>query len=335
LLVDRGALETRCVPLTCFVATAWLGPQAWRIVRRALLVLAIAAATVAGAAEQAEATFPGRNGLIAFRGTFGCPGEQSAVGLIRRDGQQRRMVTPCDEFWHTPDWSPDGASFLTSNDREIQLIDAATLTARSVTRGSAPSFAPDGDHFAFRRARFRQLWRARVDGTHERLLRTGERNVREPLWSPARRTIAYHQDDVGTWLVSARTGRRIRKVTGSGLVPFDWSPDGRELLCGRRRAEGGYSDLYVVRAHGKGSPRRVTRTAGKSEGPAAWSPDGHRLVVLVTTPARLGYFRRAMVTMRTNGTHTRRLWRTPPVLEDETVAQNINLPLSAKWQPLP
>ena len=305
-------------------------------VRRAVLAVVVAAATVAGAAERAEAAFPGRNGLIAFRGTFDCPVEQSAIGLIRSDGQDRHKVTGCDDIWYTPDWSPDGASLLYSNRSVIRLVDAATLTARDVTRGRAPSFAPDGDHLTYRRAfHDRELWRARVDGSHTRLLRTRERFVGPPLWSPGGRTIAYSQFDVGTWLVSARTGKRIRRVTGPRLDAFDWSPDGRRLLCGRRAAEGGYDELYLVRADGKGTPRRVTHTPRRAETNAAWSPDGRRLVVLVSTFPKPGYFRRTMVTMSTTGTHRQSLWRTPLLRVDAAVPETINLPQSVRWQPLP
>ena len=68
------------------------GRWAWRYVRRSLLAVAIVVAI--GADAQAQAAFPGDDGLIAFTGTNGCPGDQAAIGLIRPDGQDRRMVTP-------------------------------------------------------------------------------------------------------------------------------------------------------------------------------------------------------------------------------------------------
>jgi Tol biopolymer transport system component len=174
----------------------------------------------------------------------------------------------------------------------------------------------------------RDIRRARLDGGASRLLRKREW-LRPPLlWSPRGQTIAYYRYREGTWLISARTGDRLRRVTGPRLSPLDWSPDGRRLLCVRSRPR----DLYIVRANGKGTPRRLAPTPREYEIDAAWSPNGRRIAVLVKSSASPGFLRYTMRTMSTSGTHKRRISRTLVAGNEESPR---NVPFSVAWQPLP
>ena len=71
--------------------------------------------------------------MIAFKGTFACPFEEAAVGVIRRNGTGRRMVTACHYAFEGPDWSPDGNSLLYSGSRQIRLVDVGTAEERVIT----------------------------------------------------------------------------------------------------------------------------------------------------------------------------------------------------------
>jgi Tol biopolymer transport system component len=233
-----------------------------------------------------------------------------------------------------PNWSPDGRSLLFTTYRTVWLIGADGSDRRQVSLGSAPSFAPDGRHYAYLRGPSyrKDIRRARLDGSDNRLLRRG----RSPLWSPNGRTIAY-VNRKGIWIMNARTGERLRRVASPGLLPVDWTPDGRRLLCLRYWEE--YvgdvqnADLYTVRADGAGSPQRLTRTRRRSEGHAAWSPDGRQIVFAALTAPREFQQQRSIWTMSAHGTREKRIWQEPAFSEDDEdrVTQS---PVSLSWQPL-
>jgi Tol biopolymer transport system component len=269
--------------------------------------------------------------MIAFTGTFACPFEEAAVGVIRRNGTGRRMVTACHYALEGFTWAPDGNSLLYSGSRQIRLVDVGTAEERVIRRGGAPSFAPSGGRFAYLRGlERRDIRRARIDGGASRLLRKRER-LRSPLlWSPRGQTIAYYYHaGGGTWLISARTGDRLRRVTGRRLRPLDWSPDGRRLLCLGGRPRG----FYIVRADGKGPPRRLALAPREYEIDAAWSPDGRRIAVLVAVLVRPRFHRYTIRTMSTSGARKRRVWRTPMIYDYEESPRDV--PLSVAWQPVP
>ena len=74
-------------------------------------------------APDAGATFPGRNGLIAFQANIGDNGPQ--IFTVRSNGHQPRQITHVDGVAALPDWSPDGRRIaFTLNDCAIALMDA-------------------------------------------------------------------------------------------------------------------------------------------------------------------------------------------------------------------
>jgi len=62
-------------------------------------------------ASPAHATFPGRNGLIAFQAPTDA-GLQ--IFTVRPNGHDLRQITDVDGYAVVPDWSPDGAARLYS-----------------------------------------------------------------------------------------------------------------------------------------------------------------------------------------------------------------------------
>ncbi|HET6548502.1 MAG TPA: hypothetical protein VFG79_08605 [Solirubrobacter sp.] len=293
-----------------------------------------------GAISPAQATFPGRNGAIGFGGGFGCGFEVGAIGLIRPDGSQRRQVSACGDYWYGPVWSPDGRSFLAAGPHDIFRLRSDGSHQRRVTAGTMPSFAPDGRHLVYARGTNgrREIWRSRIDGRGARRLRDRTPFAANPIWSPQGDSIAYLQHKKGVWLIDARTGRLIRKLTKIEMFPLDWSPDGRRILCARF-SRGSLlgdppADLYVVRADASGSVKRLTRTPDTSESAAGWSPDGRRIVVLSTTEPVPGRARTTMVTMTTRLTRRHRIWTTP-IYDPYDESLQLNVPIRAAWQPLP
>ena len=106
----------------------------------------------------AFATFPGRNGLIAFQG-------QTDVGIqiftVRPNGQELQQITHISGDAVTPDWSPDGRQIVFEHDVPDACGNVAIMNSDgsglvelvsdpSVCEGD-PSFTPDGARIVFDR----------------------------------------------------------------------------------------------------------------------------------------------------------------------------------------
>jgi Tol biopolymer transport system component len=224
-----------------------------RHVRR--LALAATLALVAGAlsaAAPARATYPGRNGRIAFSDfTTG------QIYSINPDGSGLRQLTdvaaPAQAF--QPSWSPDGKRIVFSSDVtgeiRIHVMDA--------------------------------------DGSHERLLAHDVRGYRDmtPVYTPDGRRIVFSRckpnDGVcAIYSMSATDGTDKSALTtykegANEAVDFDVtvSPDGRRVAFGRFFSRGIFAQVWVMDIDGS---REHALTPPRLEGSAPdWSPDGHRL----------------------------------------------------------
>ena len=238
---------------------------------------------------------------------------------------------PSGSISSSPTWSPDGDSLLYSAVTPAVFRMAADgSNRRRISRGSAPSFAPDGRHFAYVRNRpgpGTAIRRARLDGTHDRSLGVGDM----PRWSPAGRKLAYYRH--GVWIMSSRTGKQPRLVATRDFMPLDWSPDGQRLLCASFDPRNARADLYVVRVDGSRPPRQLTRTADRSEEQAAWSPNGRRIVVAATTSPKPFSLQYSILTMSRRGQDEQRIWSSR-VFGDEDEDWAGSQP-TVSWQPRP
>ena len=146
------------------------------------------------------------------------------------------------------------------------------LPVGPVLNSSRLSLAPNGRDLAFnRRAEsgdvnaVPDIWRATVRGSEQRRLGTGW----TPRWSPDGHRIAFGDTHGGVSVMSARTGRLIRRVIRSTRGPgwLDWSPDGRRILW----SVGG--DLLIARADRTAPVKHIDAPSVA----AVWSPDGRRI----------------------------------------------------------
>jgi Tol biopolymer transport system component len=310
----------------------------------------------------AEAAFPGRNGRLAVAFAFGCE-EGWQVATMRSDGSDLRVLTDpeCNdkgiEWADEPDWSPDGGQILFVDSNTLNPLDASGL-AMMAADGSGqmrlpvgagppslvvqPSFAPDGRHVAYVRARNSELglrslsiWRAALDGSDDRRLRAGSM----PRWSPNGRRIAYlgptnRRRQRGTWLMNARTGERIRRLSRKNAAVLDWAPDGRTLVftptC--RSSFDCDRDLFILRADGK-ILRRLTATPRQDEEAAVWSPNGRRIAFArrrdVNDPQPFSR-QYSLWTMTAHGTHKQRIFTS--VVQDDEIFPRTGPP-RVSWQP--
>jgi Tol biopolymer transport system component len=286
------------------------------------------------ASAVAPASFPGRNGRIAFE-------RNATIVSMRPDGTGVKVIAQdADLAFQRPDWSPNGRQIaFSAGSIGPALMAADGSNRRIVPIGAVPpfygaklSFAPDGRHLAYGRNSHPDglgprvdIWRTRIDGLGDRRLARGWL----PEWSPNGRMIAYVAGGIAEEgpiaLINAKTGKLIRYLAARGGSSLDWSPDGRWLLYSRQTRTGlGFPDLFAIRADGRSSPRRLTKSRSQFEPRAVWSPDG-RKIAFVRSRAFDEYSGSgsSIWTMRADGTHKKQIHRDASLLPD------------LSWQALP
>jgi dipeptidyl aminopeptidase/acylaminoacyl peptidase len=244
-----------------------------------------------------QASFPGRNGAIAYvsNGSGGGPGpitDIRSIEVAARGGRgEPRTLIKCtltdgvpsgancteDTFYSSPSFSPDGRRIAFDTGDRLAVIDVDgsdfTLVPAATANDGDPAFSPDGRRIAFTGANDRggtDVYIRRLGGGPARKLVL---DASAPTWS-ARGRLAYVRE--GNVYSADPNGRKRRFIT-SGLSP-DWSPDGRRLLVVRPDPRltfaGSTGRIYIVEANG-----HVVRRVGTNNSLSnpVWSPDGRWL----------------------------------------------------------
>jgi hypothetical protein len=279
------------------------------LLRRSLAVAGVASACFASAVPVAEATYPGRNGRIAytvFEDTS--PTASFWTETVLPNGRGRRKL---GEFGGVS-WAASGrlllGGTLTWTDgvpaRGAVLADDRGRVLHTIPVPVRPDgvplmvggvLSPDGRTVAFVNEvvhPFAQpeqvvdwIWTIRTDGTHPRRLARGT----GPRWTPdGRRIVFQREDQVGGYsgIASMRAdGRDKRQLMGDNADPqfLDLAPDGRRLLWrgfhrrGNRRSSW-VIGLFTSDLRGR-RPHLVSRR--NPQGVATWSPDGTKILFTV------------------------------------------------------
>jgi Tol biopolymer transport system component len=271
----------------------------------ALALLGVAATIdVGAAAQQAQATTPGKNGKIAFRRFFDQERTWGAVFVANADGTGARQVThPAHGVLDDqPDWSPNGSLLVFT--RCAISVPCAIYTVKpdgtSVKRLSTPvrddqsddsgvSFTPDGRHVVFTRA-----------SGGVRTYPGGDQ--------------VKHSDLV----VMDLKGKHRRVLIRAGLYRADYefamfSPDGSQFVYGYRKSF--FADphspraLFVASADGKHRQQITPWAMNAGENPD-WSPDGSRILFYSNDDEDLRP-QSQLYTIRADGTDLKQLTQFP------------------------
>jgi len=256
-------------------------------VRRFASALPVALAVVAvltSAAAAGHATFPGRNGPVAF--AFG----GGTIVTENVDGTGRKTVVPRTSGVSVaatePAWSPDGTKLAYSSKQGgtggIYIANANGSGVRRVTSDvtdGEPTWSPDGTKLAFIHVSTgrNRLVTANLDGSGLTVVTPNlDGSLDDPEWSPDGTRLTF-SDFADVYVVNVN-GSNLVNLTADPAQPAradnpTWSPDGSKVAYTYN-----ISSIKVVASGGGGAT-----TLGANLGEVweiSWSPDGTKLAFI-------------------------------------------------------
>jgi Tol biopolymer transport system component len=301
------------------------------------MLLAIGVAVIA-TLEPAQASFPGKNGKIAFVSTRG--GGAPNIYTIGFRGDNLTRLTDIDRVRDSsPSWSADGKKIVFQSDATknysgaicrmgIHTMNANGTNEESVTsrRGRCdqdPAFSPSGRKIVFDSF---GLLTVNVNGSNRTRLTNwsgGVVGTMNAAWSPNGKKIAFNnypqEDPHGIFTINPDGSDRT--FVAAGATDPDWSPDGTEFtyVCAYPRYPG--SNSYTTEVHkGNGActdDTRLTNDTANDIDPA-FSPGGGKIVFSSNRDGD-----RDLYIMDADGTDVRQLTNSP--------ARDV----APDWQPRP
>lgn len=248
------------------------------------------------AALPVHATFPGKNGRIAF--VLG-----PDIYTMNPDGSDVKQLThlPPDSGASWESWSPDGKRIVFNEYRppdflgQLWLMDANggnqhLLLAEPDFNDERPSFTPDGRSVIFNRCRTDiegtcALFKIGTDGTVLRPVTDFELGISDlsPQYSPDNETLAFtsvgRRGIIGAIYLKAResTLGRVTPVPFSARQP-DWSPDGTRIAFSTHCCNPQNEEIWVANVDGHGLHRLTNNGNDYFTAPhdfhPSWSPQG-------------------------------------------------------------
>jgi Tol biopolymer transport system component len=218
-------------------------------VRSRLILVAGTATLVAVSAPVVLATYPGRDGRIAFQAQTS---DGTQIFTMNRSGGDIRQLTQIhpregadNPGAAAPDWSPDGRTIaFTVNDCQVGVVsaDGGPVTIIPSPPGRTPgvdycegdpAFLPDGQHVLIDVydpvLDMEAVSMVRLDGSDRGLVTAA--GGPDPNTSPDGSMISFKGAD-GALFVANRNGTGVHRVSPDINVSFkhDWAPDGRHLV---------------------------------------------------------------------------------------------------------
>jgi len=245
----------------------------------------------------AHATFPGKNGRIAFV-------EGPDIFTMNPDGSDVRQLTASTggDLATWPNWSPDGKQLVFSHAPapdffgQLWLMNADGSNQRLLLNDpgfdlEAPGFSADGRQIVFTRCQpFHNefpcaIYRIQSDGTGLTQMTPFRIELEdfEPAYSPDGNTLAIESFGrggiLGALYLGNPDGSAIHRLTPAILGAYrpDWSPDGQTLAFATHCCNPDLASIFSIRRDGR-RVRRITSDGGTfNDFGASWSPQGDAL----------------------------------------------------------
>lgn len=309
---------------------------------RVVTIGAVALVVTGAAAATAHATFPGRNGPIAFRYDQFDTGLPQPLFRAQPNGTRVTELSPLPGFG--TDWRPDGRRIAFDFVEEDFDLQVATMSPRGrkvrvLTSGPGiheiPSWSPNGRRLVFdfspdlpEDPGFEtRLWTMRADGSHERPLPMSKKGFDvEPRYSPNGRRIAFGrlrftdegEQEQAVFVVKTHGSHRVRRITPWKLNAEHptWSPDGRWILYNSSPN----GDVEVVRPNGR-KRHTIAPATTTFGGHKPWfSPNGKRILLMCenqgTLPDPPPDYSQDLCVMKADGSDLVNITNTPEVFEN-------------------
>jgi Tol biopolymer transport system component len=307
--------------------------------RRARIAAAALSAACAGllAAGPAQATFPGKNGLIALSHFPGASNSNAANFEIATIGLDSPLTplpaqNPRKDNW--PDWSPDGSQLIWWHHAGGSNLDTYKMNANGTGQTNLTSenpgfdgnaaWSPDGQAIVLSSSYATTTGDAEIQvmdasGQTFRQLTAGGAGPGLPQFSPDGEKIAFCSDRTGhlaIYTMDADDGENQSQLTTDSLeacIP-DWSPDGQEIVFSDNTCDTcPASDIQAIDVD-SGSVRRLTNTPTENEFRASFSPNGTKIVFTsetVTDPDLFTTLPADIYVMNAQGTGVRNITNSP------------------------
>jgi Tol biopolymer transport system component len=236
-------------------------PFVSRTARPALLTMSAVLVLLALHPAPAAATFPGRNGLIAWSYSVnfneGPTPPQYGILTVAGTGGADHVLRSCSTFGYCEQWADDSYSpsgrqlawdIQSRGGPRVVVADADAKQATTVGSGFDPSFSPSGRRLIYvrRHGHSEQIVSSDLRGRNVRRL-LDVTSAADPQISPNGRQILFaHKTTI--WIMRA-DGRGAEPIIPNGKAP-DWAPSGTEI------AYVGVKSGRLYTAHPDGTERR-------------------------------------------------------------------------------
>jgi Tol biopolymer transport system component len=247
-----------------------------------LLMMVIISAGSLLQLQSVSATFPGKNGRIAFE-----RGQPQQIFTVNPDGSGLTQLTNTGGN-RLPRWSADGTKIVFQSERNVRdaiwVMNADGSGQTQVTHSSYPSydpaFSPDGSKIVFVNGSSGfQLWVTNIDGSNQKALTTGPDSDFTPVWSPDGSKIVFRRqlsNAVHIFVMNAADGSGptdVSKDPNAQDYGPEWSPDGRMIAFFSSPSWG----IWVMNVDGSGRKQLSSPPPTLADETPAWSPDGTKI----------------------------------------------------------